>query len=80
MIGVPLYDLLYEIRMCGFQVRTGGLIEFKLKAPPQLWHMESLVPATANLGGKGAIQQWQKLKDVKQNLLGQLSPVGHQIS
>lgn len=55
--------------MSGFQVRAGGLVELELKAPPQLGHMEGLIPATANLRSEGAIEERQVLKDVKQDLL-----------
>lgn len=80
MIGVPLDDLLYQVRMGGLQVRAGGLVELKLKAPPQLGHVEGLVPAAADLRGEGAVQERQELEDVEQDLLRQASPVGRQIS
>lgn len=49
VVGVPLYDLLDEVWMCGLQIGASRLVELKLKASPQLRHVESLVPAATNL-------------------------------
>lgn len=46
---MSLDDLLDEVWVCGLQVRAGRLVELKLKAPPELRHVESLVPAPADL-------------------------------
>lgn len=64
VVGVPLYDLLDEVWMCCFQVRAGWLVELKLKASPQLGHVESLVPPAAHLRGISPIQQRKVLEDV----------------
>lgn len=75
MVGVPLDDLLDEVWVGGLQVRAGWLIELKLKAPPQLRHVEGMVPAAAHLGGEGPVQQRQVLEYLEQDLLGQAAPV-----
>lgn len=49
VIGVPLDDLLDEVRVCGPQVRAGRLVQLKLEAAPQFRHVEGLVPAPAHL-------------------------------
>lgn len=49
MIGVPFDYLFDEIWVCGLQVGAGWLVQFKLKAPPQLWHVKSLIPLSAHL-------------------------------
>lgn len=64
MVGVPLYDLFDEVWMRGFKVRASWLVKLKLKTSPQLWHVESLVPLAAHLGGISPVQKWKVLEDV----------------
>ena len=60
VVRVPFDDLFDEVWVCGLQVGTGWLGQFKLKAAPQLWHVEGLIPAATHLqkgqkkGQKGA--------------------------
>lgn len=77
VVGVPLYDLLDEIRVCSFEVGARRLVKLKLKASPQLGHVERLVPPAAHLRGVGPIQQWEVLEDVQQQLLGKSRPVAY---
>lgn len=49
MVGVPFDYLFDEVWVCGLQVGAGWLVQLKFKAPPQLWHVKSLVPAPAHL-------------------------------
>lgn len=42
-------DLLDELWVRGLQVGAGRLVQLKLKAAPQLWHVEGLIPAPAHL-------------------------------
>ena len=49
VVGVLFDYLLDEVWVRGLQVGAGWLIQLELKAPPQLWHVKSLVPAPAHL-------------------------------
>lgn len=75
MVRVPLYDLLDEVRMCGFQVRASWLVKLKLKASPQLRHVKCLIPPATHLRGISPVQKWKVLEDVEQELLRQSGPV-----
>lgn len=46
---MPLDDLFDEVWVCGLQVGAGWLVQLKLKASPQFWHVKGLVPAPAYL-------------------------------
>lgn len=58
VVGVPFDYLLDEVWVCGLQVGAGWLIQFELKASPQLWHVKSLVPAPAHLWWHQLIKIW----------------------
>ena len=79
VVGMPLYDLLDEVWMCGFQVRASRLVELELEASPQLGHVERLVPPPTHLRGERPVQQRKVLEDVEQELLRKPHPVaaGH---
>ena len=55
VLGVLLDDLLNEVRVSGAQVRGGGLIELKLKLPPQVRCVKDVIPAPAHGGGSGPV-------------------------
>lgn len=48
VLGVPLDDLLNEVRVSGAQVRRSRLIELKLKSPPQVRGVKDVIPAAAH--------------------------------
>lgn len=49
VVRMPLDDLFDEVWVCGLQVGAGWLVQLKLKASPQFWHVKGLVPAPAHL-------------------------------
>lgn len=75
VLSVLLDDLLNEVGVSGAKVRSGRLIELELEPPPQVWHMKHVVPAPADRRGSSPVHQRQMLKDLQNDVVGQVAPV-----
>lgn len=64
VLGVFLDDLLNEVRVSGAKVRRSGLIELKLKSPPQVRSVKDVIPAATHRRRPGTIHQGQMLEDL----------------
>lgn len=58
VVGVAFNYLFDKVWVCGLQVRAGRLVQLKLKAAPQFWHVKGMVPATTYL----RLKQYDKQK------------------
>lgn len=52
VVGVAFDDLFDQVWVRGLQVGARRLVQLKLKASPQFWHVENLVPAPTHLWKK----------------------------
>lgn len=75
VLGVPLDDLLNEVRVSRAQVRRSWLIELKLKSPPQVGGVKDVIPAAAHRRGPGPINKGQMLEDLQDDVVRQVAPV-----
>lgn len=75
VLGVPLDDLLNEVRVSGAQVRRRRLVQLKLKPPPQVRRVKDVVPAAAHGRDPGAVHQGQVLEDLQHHVVRQVAPV-----
>lgn len=75
VLGMPLDDLLNEVRMSGAQVRRGRLIKLELKPPPQIGGVKDVIPAAGDGRGPGPVHQGQVLEDLQDDMVGQVTPV-----